>query len=161
MRLAGRFARRVRAWGEAHGVPVIDCDSGVRKHEIAEQYLAEHPDLGRGVIHGARGQGPGHGVAAGTVQGPERGGMGRSRCPGIHHGSPDHLERPRIRGSRSPVMGTASSNGCVRMRNVDIEPRRRSTSSPPDSATLLKVMDVDRRRPLPSEWVDDCRLGRA
>jgi hypothetical protein len=42
MRFAGRFARRVRAWGAANGVPVIDCKAGERKHEIAEQYLAEH-----------------------------------------------------------------------------------------------------------------------
>lgn len=43
MRFAGRFARRVRAWAAAHGVPVIDCKAGERKHEIAERYLAEHP----------------------------------------------------------------------------------------------------------------------
>ncbi|MGH3271601.1 MAG: hypothetical protein ACRDN1_21435 [Trebonia sp.] len=40
MRLAGRFARRVKAWGKAHGVPVIFCTAGERKHEIAEEYLA-------------------------------------------------------------------------------------------------------------------------
>ena len=34
MRLAGRFARRVRAWGAANGVPVIDCKSGERKHRL-------------------------------------------------------------------------------------------------------------------------------
>ena len=28
MRLAGRFARRVRAWAAANGVPVIDCKAG-------------------------------------------------------------------------------------------------------------------------------------
>ena len=42
MRLAGRFARRVKAWGKANGVPVIFCAAGDRKHEIAEQYLAEN-----------------------------------------------------------------------------------------------------------------------
>jgi hypothetical protein len=42
MRLAGRFARRVRAWAEASGVPVIDCKAGERKHLIAEEYLAEN-----------------------------------------------------------------------------------------------------------------------
>ena len=42
MRLAGRFARRVRAWGKANGVPVIFCAAGERKHEIAEQYLTEN-----------------------------------------------------------------------------------------------------------------------
>jgi len=35
MRLAGRFSRRVRAWAKAHKVPVIDCERGDRKHEIA------------------------------------------------------------------------------------------------------------------------------
>jgi hypothetical protein len=39
MRLAGRFARRVRGWARAHGVPVIDCAAGDRKHRIAEDYL--------------------------------------------------------------------------------------------------------------------------
>ena len=43
MRLAGRFARRVRAWAGAHGVPVIDCTRDERKHRIAEDYLREHP----------------------------------------------------------------------------------------------------------------------
>jgi hypothetical protein len=42
MRLPGRFARRVRAWAKANGVPVIDCKAGERKHQIAEQYLAEN-----------------------------------------------------------------------------------------------------------------------
>ena len=42
MRMAGRFARRVRAWATANGVPVIDCKAGERKHEIAEEYLAGH-----------------------------------------------------------------------------------------------------------------------
>jgi hypothetical protein len=43
MRLAGRFARRVRASAQAHGIPVIDCKAEERKHQIAEKYLAEHP----------------------------------------------------------------------------------------------------------------------
>jgi hypothetical protein len=50
MRFAGRFARRVRAWGVANGVPVIDCKAGERKHEIAERYLAEHPVARLGVF---------------------------------------------------------------------------------------------------------------
>ena len=39
MRMAGRFARRVRASAAAHGIPVIDCKRGERKHQIAEEYL--------------------------------------------------------------------------------------------------------------------------
>jgi hypothetical protein len=49
IRLAGRFARRVRAWGADQGVAVIDCGAGERKHLIAEDYLATH-DVGLGVF---------------------------------------------------------------------------------------------------------------
>jgi hypothetical protein len=42
MRMAGRFARRVKAWAAANGVPVIFCTAGQRKHLIAEQYLEEN-----------------------------------------------------------------------------------------------------------------------
>ena len=42
MRMAGRFSRRVRGFARAHGIPVIDCRRGERKHEIAEEYLATH-----------------------------------------------------------------------------------------------------------------------
>jgi len=41
-RAAGRFARRVKAWAGANGVPVIYCKAGERKHLIAEEYLATH-----------------------------------------------------------------------------------------------------------------------
>ncbi|HET7379173.1 MAG TPA: hypothetical protein VFJ24_03935, partial [Gaiellales bacterium] len=50
MRLAGRFARRVRAFAPAHGIAVIDCKAGERKHQIAEEYLAEHPPGRMGVF---------------------------------------------------------------------------------------------------------------
>ena len=40
MRMAGRFSRRVRASAKAHGIPVIDCSVGDRKHDLAEQHLA-------------------------------------------------------------------------------------------------------------------------
>ena len=43
IRMAGRFARRVRAYAEAHRIPVLECGSEQRKHEIAEQHLQEHP----------------------------------------------------------------------------------------------------------------------
>jgi hypothetical protein len=49
MRMAGRFARRVKAWGAASGVPVIYCKAGQRKHRIAEEYLATH-EVGTGVF---------------------------------------------------------------------------------------------------------------
>jgi hypothetical protein len=42
MRMAGRFARRVKAWAAANGVPVIFFKAGERKHLIAEEYLETH-----------------------------------------------------------------------------------------------------------------------
>ena len=41
MRMAGRFSRRVRGYAKAHGIPVVDCGAGERKHELAEEYLAK------------------------------------------------------------------------------------------------------------------------
>ena len=49
MRLAGRFARRVRAFAAAAGIPVIECTRGERKHLIAEEYLRTH-SVGPGVF---------------------------------------------------------------------------------------------------------------
>ena len=43
MRLAGRFARRVRGWAKANAVPVIDTKAGERKHLIAQEYLDAGP----------------------------------------------------------------------------------------------------------------------
>jgi hypothetical protein len=42
MRMAGRFSRRVHGFARVHGIPIIDCRRGERKHRIAEQYLATH-----------------------------------------------------------------------------------------------------------------------
>ena len=42
MRMAARFARRVKAWAAVKGVPVIYCTAGQRKHLIAEEYLETH-----------------------------------------------------------------------------------------------------------------------
>jgi hypothetical protein len=41
MRIAGRFSRRIRGYAKAHGIPVIDCSVGERKHDLAEEYLAK------------------------------------------------------------------------------------------------------------------------
>src|SRR5216683_2690739 len=49
MRFAGRFARRLKAWAAANGVPVVYCKAGERKHLIAEEYLASH-EVGTGVF---------------------------------------------------------------------------------------------------------------
>src|SRR5713226_4124176 len=43
IRMAGRFSRRVRGFAKAKGIPLIDCSKDERKHEIAEDYLREHP----------------------------------------------------------------------------------------------------------------------
>lgn len=45
MRMAGKFSRRVRAYAKAHDLPLIDCPVGVRKHELAEQYLPQDPNF--------------------------------------------------------------------------------------------------------------------
>lgn len=44
MRMAGRFSRRIRAYGQKHGIPVIDCKQGTRKHQIAEEHLPQAPE---------------------------------------------------------------------------------------------------------------------
>jgi len=55
MRMAGRFARRVKAWAAANGVPVIFCKAGERKHLIAEEYLEAHsPGVGVFLILAAK-----------------------------------------------------------------------------------------------------------
>jgi hypothetical protein len=41
IRMAGGFSRRVRGYAKAHGIPVIDCSGGQRKHDLAEEYLAK------------------------------------------------------------------------------------------------------------------------
>jgi hypothetical protein len=41
MRIAGRFSRRIRGYARAHGIPVVDCAVGERKHDIAEEYLTK------------------------------------------------------------------------------------------------------------------------
>lgn len=45
MRVAGRFARRVRGWAKKHNIPVIYCKVGDRKHQIAEQHRPTDPDF--------------------------------------------------------------------------------------------------------------------
>jgi hypothetical protein len=39
MRIAGRYGKRVRAYAQAHQIPVIECDREVRKHELAQAHL--------------------------------------------------------------------------------------------------------------------------
>jgi hypothetical protein len=41
VRMAGRFSRRVKAYAEHNQIPVLYCQAGERKHEIAEQHLPQ------------------------------------------------------------------------------------------------------------------------
>ena len=49
MRLAGRFARRLRGWAKKHNIPVVDCAAGERKSELAAAYLPADPRF-RGIF---------------------------------------------------------------------------------------------------------------
>jgi hypothetical protein len=51
MRMAGRFARRVKAWGQANDVPVIYCKAGQRKHLIAAEHLAAALPIDQRIDH--------------------------------------------------------------------------------------------------------------
>ena len=79
MRMAGRFARRVKAWAAANGVPVIFCTAGERKHLIAEEYLEDALGAPGGV--------------------PDPGGQGAGercgRCTAQRAGSSPDLEKKR------------------------------------------------------------------
>jgi hypothetical protein len=39
MRMAGRFSRRIHAYAKANAIPLVHCQVGQRKHELAEEYL--------------------------------------------------------------------------------------------------------------------------
>jgi len=41
MRFAGRFSQRIHAYAETEGIPLIHCERGERKHEVAEQYIPQ------------------------------------------------------------------------------------------------------------------------
>src|SRR5260370_29647750 len=41
MRMAGRFSRRLHGYAKAEGIPLVHCQAGKRKHELAEEYLAK------------------------------------------------------------------------------------------------------------------------
>lgn len=45
LRMAGRFSRRVHAHAKRRGIPLIHCQPGVRKHELAEQHRPADPDF--------------------------------------------------------------------------------------------------------------------
>jgi len=75
MRLAGRFSRRIRGYAKAHGIPVIDCSAGQRKHDLAEEYLAKTTVTRACSGSGRSGAGAGVGMSARNTTSKER-----SRC---------------------------------------------------------------------------------
>lgn len=72
MRLAGRFSRRLRSYAQKHGIAVIDCPRGERKHQIAQGYLPTDPAfVGLFLVLVARASAPAWHVqksAAGRIQ---------------------------------------------------------------------------------------------
>jgi hypothetical protein len=85
MRAAGRFARRLRGWAHKHGIPVISCAAGERKHEVALKHLPADPHF-RGVFAVLVARAP---APVWDVQRNERGGGGEhtpqapTRRPGL------------------------------------------------------------------------------
>jgi len=41
MRMAGRLSRRIHGYAKAEGIPLVHCQAGEHKHELAEEYLAK------------------------------------------------------------------------------------------------------------------------
>src|SRR5207244_1212439 len=80
MRLAGRFSRRLRGYAKAHDIPVIDCPAGLRKHDLAEEYLAKtRVTQGLFLVLVGRAQAPVWDVGAKHQQSTTS--SERSRCP--------------------------------------------------------------------------------
>src|SRR6476646_10259526 len=61
MRMAGRFSRRLHGYAKAEGIPLVHCQAGERKHELAEEYLAKTQIKQGGVSDSGR-PSPGAGV---------------------------------------------------------------------------------------------------
>jgi hypothetical protein len=59
MRLAGRFSRAHSRVCKAKGIPVVDGRAGERKHELAEEYLAQ-TKITHGLFSHSGGLRPGH-----------------------------------------------------------------------------------------------------
>ena len=138
MRMAGRFARRVAAWAAAHGVPVIDCKRGERKHRIAEEYLADaHGGAGRVPDPGGAGAGAGVGGARAPASGVHRE-PGQEDGPFVNHYS-FHIMDPTwghvtIKMSGHPPFGAqVILNGheyvaCQAQAPASVSPRRATVS---------------------------------
>mgnify|MGYP000250522963 CR=1 FL=1 len=59
MRIAGRFARRVKGWAKSNTVPMVYSKSGERNEDLAESYLPEDPSF-EGVFLIVVGRAPGN-----------------------------------------------------------------------------------------------------
>ncbi len=44
-KMAGRFSRRVHAYAKQNQIPLLHCETGVRKHELAQQHLPSDPNF--------------------------------------------------------------------------------------------------------------------
>jgi hypothetical protein len=44
-KMAGRFSRRVHAYAKEKHIPLLHCETGVRKHELAQQHLPSDPNF--------------------------------------------------------------------------------------------------------------------
>src|SRR5204863_2352568 len=64
MRLAGRFSRRIRGYAKAHGIPVIDCSVGQRKHDIGRISRQDDSTQGLFLVLVGRAQAPVWNVSA-------------------------------------------------------------------------------------------------
>jgi hypothetical protein len=49
MRFAGRFSRRIHAYAKKQGIPLVHCQRGEHKHELAEEHIPKDPAF-RGVF---------------------------------------------------------------------------------------------------------------
>ena len=59
MRVAGRFARRVKGWAESEGVPIVYSKPGERNEEVSEGYMPRDPSF-EGVFLIMVGRAPGN-----------------------------------------------------------------------------------------------------
>lgn len=84
LRLAARFSRSARAWAREHGVPVIFCGKGEKKHQIAERYLPQDPDY-RGVFLVLVSREPGPVWEVGTFPSGAIDLRARQRWPYVHY----------------------------------------------------------------------------
>jgi hypothetical protein len=50
MRFAGRFSRRIHAYADKQGIPLVHCRPGEKKHEMAEEHLPQDPAF-RGIFY--------------------------------------------------------------------------------------------------------------